>query len=288
MRARLSILLLLSLALGCTKTSNTSASSSGDAVAAVDTAASALTPDSKAAARATWDAMNAASNAFEPSAYDHYAPKAVLKVKRHAANGNVTERGFAVSMFLPLVDQLMESAKLLNDQATYENVTMEPDGERWKISASRYSTVKCATDPDYYALLGKADDGRWLIDEEFATVMAVSNCAPNPDEARRVLGELKAQLDPQLPLTLDDETRLDTVVVDDLTLVTTATLTNTSSTYGEMDEFLAEMRKVAMKQGCGLPSSKYVLHHGGTVRYVYMTNDDKVALDMALTSKECQ
>lgn len=244
--------------------------------------------DGKAEARAAFDKMVETSNAFEAGTYALYSSGSVLKTRRTLDDGTEKEQGFLVAMIRQMLPQLMAAAKLVDDRATYENVVMTADGERWKITADRYSTVKCQTDKEYYALLGKSDKGIWLIEEEFAVTFAASLCPENADEARRVFGALKDSITPMLPLEVDADTRLDTLVVDDLLMTYSYTLPTTASNDPKTAEFIALLENVIKKQACGLPSHKHALHHGGSARFVYQTSDAKPFLDKTYSKADCE
>jgi len=245
-------------------------------------------PDGRAEAKATFDKMVETSNAFQAETWDLYSPTSVLKTRRVLSDGTEKEQTFAVAMVRQMVPQLMAAAKLIDDRARYENIVLTADGEKWRVSADRYSTVKCRMDKEFYAVIGKGEHGSWLIEEEFGVTSGESLCPANPEEARRVLGALRDSLLPMLPLEVDSDTRLDSVAVDDLVMTYSYTLPTTPSSDPQNAEITEVVEKVVMKQACGMPSLKHALHHGGSARFIYQTSDSKPFLDKVYAKADCE
>jgi hypothetical protein len=283
MNPRLLLLLLPVLVLGCPKKTDGAATSGGAAAAEPATPAG----DGKADARAVWDEMVARSDAFDPTVFDLYSSDAVLREKRTARSGAVTERSFLVAAFRPMAARIMEAAKLTDDKATYSEIAMEPDGERWKVSAKRYAKVKCITDDDYYAILARDSRGAFKIVEEYQVSFTVSQCPRDPAEARRLITDLDAGMAGRLPLDVSAGVRMDAVEVDDLLLTYRQTLTDVPSTHPDLEPMKAQLYADVRRQSCGLPDLKQILHHGGSVRFVLSTSDAKKAIEVTTAEADC-
>ena len=280
MNPRPLLLLLPLLLLGCPKKSEPA--SSGAAVA--DQAMGAA---SRAEAHGVWAEMIARSDAFDPKVFDLYSSDAILKERRHDRDGSVTERTFLVAAFRPLAKRIMEAAKVSGDGATYTDVVVSQDGTRWRITANRYSTVKCTTDTEYYALMAKRES-RWEVAEEFQVTHVKSQCPSDPEEARRMIGQVLTEMDGQLPKDLDGHTRLDAVEGADLSLTYRQTLTQVASSDPNLEPMKSQMYADARRQACGLTDQKQILHHGGSITYVINTSDGKKAIEVTTVEADCQ
>ncbi|MCO4769673.1 MAG: hypothetical protein KDA24_06540 [Deltaproteobacteria bacterium] len=262
------------------------AESADEAAARTPTAAE--DAEAKKGARAVWDKMVELGNAHDPAVFGLYADTAIMKVTRIGVGGGERTQNFAVAIFLPLADSIMANGRLTNDLAEYKNVEINPYGDGWKVTGSLYSTVNCTTDPDYYAVLNKNEDGIWQITEEGQKSWAAIQCKADPDVAKRIIEAVKADYAGKMPMTLNDETRLDSLTSQELKLTYNQTLVNIPSGAEGLNDYVPELAVAVQKMTCSLATSKSIMHHGGSVEYVMSSNDGKRIWDANFIASDCK
>jgi len=127
-------------------------------------------------ARAVFDRYMALGEAFDPAVAQLYTDDAVIKGLIRYPNG--TERGLKMSgaQWKKMVDAVIPLAKANNDISEYKDVRVEDIGGAIRISARRYSRVKCYWDPNHYMVLRKQPDGSMKITEEYMETQQHSDC----------------------------------------------------------------------------------------------------------------
>lgn len=208
-------------------------------------------------------------DAFDPATFDSYADDAVIHVTNLGPDGAEGAPGqLTMDQLRPIAGQLMEQAKASGDRTTYGKAKAKKDGDRWVVSAPSTSGRHCRTDPDYHAVFAERD-GAWKIVEEHITVWATSACADAPDALTLRLTELADGLRLQLPLELDEDSRVDGVSVEETALVM-AVHVHTLAADDPVVPGLGEALTPLVVQGvCQAAVFRQVIDLGGTIRYDY-------------------
>lgn len=235
-----------------------------------------------------WEAMVSKSAAHDPTVFGLYASDAVMKVTRVRKSGEEKVRNWAVGMFVPMAETIMMTGKMLDDRAEYRGLEVTPYGDNWKFSASLYSTMKCTTDPDYSAVIGKDSNGNWKILEERQTSWEAIQCEPDTERAKTIITRLYDEAIKAKGQVQKDTVRLDDLTREDLRITYGMTLVQVPSTMEGLDEYTLGLPEPVRLQVCGIPASKMILHHGGAIKYVYSTSDGKTLYEAEFTGEACE
>lgn len=114
--------------------------------------------------------------AYDVGLAELYANDAVIRSERHYPHGETRAIQVSGQQWKALIVNVMPQAKARQDRSTYANVKVSVSGNRAKISADRYSELKCYTDPAYYMVIERRSDGEYRIVEEYTQTRPQSNC----------------------------------------------------------------------------------------------------------------
>lgn len=225
--------------------------------------------------------------AYDPATFDSYADDAVIHVTNVGADGAPGAPGrMTMDQIRPLADKLMEQARSTGDRTTYGKAKAKKDGDRWVVSAPATSARRCRTDPDYHVVFAE-QDGAWKIVEEHVTVWATSACADAPDALTQRLKELSDGLRLQLPLVLDEDSRLDAVSVEGQTL-RMGVLVHTLTADDPVASGIGDVLTPLVVQGvCEAPPFRQIVDLGGTIRYDYRYADGEPGPQIAVGPGAC-
>jgi len=237
-------------------------------------------------ALAVWQKHIALEAAFDPASVDLLTEDSVMLADRVAADGSVERQELAIAKVRAQWPQIMASAKAMDDRSTYDDVAIAPDPRGFRVTARRTSLRKCSEDPGYSAILVKTDAG-WRLAEQYSKVFAQSQCPPDEKRAAALATENAALYAPQLPLQVDDETRLDTIVAEGPLLRWQYTLVSIPSTFERMDTLMGVMGPLTLKSTCGMANLRTLLDAGGTVVYEYTGSDGKPIPGFRYTGADC-
>lgn len=115
-------------------------------------------------------------DAFDPALADLYRDESRIQARRKVGVGNDRLMDVTGAQWRPLVRNAMPAAKARGDSARFTNVRAEPQGERTRVRAERYSLLKCYTDKDFYVVIARDREGKLYIAEEFSETQANSSC----------------------------------------------------------------------------------------------------------------
>jgi len=245
-------------------------------------AAPAATADAdRDAALAAWQTMVERGNAGDPTSLDLMTSDGVLETVRTEASGETRTLELPFAKLRPIWPQTMMIARMRGDIDEFRDVRIEEDGEGWRIRAVRYSQLKCTDDPNYTATVVREDDA-WKVGRISTATVAETQCAPSIETARGIAARIVTEIAPLTPLTLDADTRLDSIEADGAALTYRQTLVTTPASEVEQigDVFLP----ILTKQVCTNPPTKLLVHHGGTTQFVYVTNDGEKTLEFEVAS----
>lgn len=116
-------------------------------------------------ARQVFERYVSLAEAFDSAAADLYEDTALIKNKRTYPTGEVRELTMPAPQYKELIRQAMPLAKARGDRNRYSEISYSVEGERVRISATRYSVLKDYSSP-ISLLVGPGPAGQWLIYEE--------------------------------------------------------------------------------------------------------------------------
>lgn len=182
----------------------------------------------------------------------------------------------------------MEIGKQRGDKSEFSDVTISVKNNKARISASRYAFVKCFNDTRYYMIVSKNKNGELQILKESMESPRISKCdnTANNDLALVLQGTAK-MTNKQLPIMVDDETKLERVSSEGNTLTYHYELVNYISTELDADALAHSIKPMVTQQTCSMAKLKSILYQGGSVSYQYNGKDKKPILIVNINNNSC-
>ena len=116
--------------------------------------------------RAVFESFVMLERKFDPAAADLYADEAILRHTRHLSNRTTRLITLPASKFKPLMRETMPVAKQHNDTSLYTNVVVKQEGEKVRLTCTRYSELKRYT--GRFTVVFANQGGKWQIVEEIS------------------------------------------------------------------------------------------------------------------------
>lgn len=102
---------------------------------------------------------------FDVAATECYSDEARIVNRRTYPTGQVREMEMTGAEYKKLIQKVMPLAALKNDRSQYNEIQLKAEGERVRLTATRFSERKQYSSP-YSALLARKPNGEWTIVEE--------------------------------------------------------------------------------------------------------------------------
>jgi hypothetical protein len=118
-------------------------------------------------AKKCFDRYVALEAAFDPAAADLYADDAKIQNTRTYPTGQKRVQTIPAPAYKALIRQAMPLAKQRGDTNTYSEIKFTQEGDKVRVTASRYSNLKKYSSP-LSLLVGPNKEGVWLIYEELS------------------------------------------------------------------------------------------------------------------------
>lgn len=229
-------------------------------------------------------------NNFDSSISNLYSDNAVVHTKRTGPDGKVQELKMTGMQWKDLIQKAMPAAKSRGDVSKYSNVKYSTDGHKVKIKADRYSVLKCYSDIGYYMVVEKQGD-EFKIIEEYSESQVASSCKEvKVDGLTDLMRLTKKQLDPHLPIEIDDDTRLDSVNIKENTFEYQYTLVTVDLQADAIDKdsFNQTMQPIVVQQSCTMPNLRPLIDQGAVISYVYNDKNGNVVTEISVDKGSCK
>ena len=214
--------------------------------------------------------------AYDTSVSELYSDKAVLRALRKMPDGKNRILQMDGSKWKSAIKDTMEIAKQRGDQSEFSNISVSVDGNKAKISASKYSTIKCFTDNKYYMQVEEQSDGTLQIIEESMESPMESSCKNTANnDLDLVLQGAAKMINKQLPLMVDSDSKLVKATAEGKTLTYHYTLIKYSADDLDPEALKETLKPMVTQQTCTMPNLRPVVDKGATIRYQYNGNDEK-------------
>ena len=116
-------------------------------------------------AQELWDDFVELGTGFDAALADLYADDAVIHLTRRYPDGRTRTLQLSGKEYKPMVRQAMPIARNRGDVDVYSNVKFEDLGDRTRITATRYGTLKKYRAP-HELIVGKVGSSGWKILKE--------------------------------------------------------------------------------------------------------------------------
>ncbi len=224
---------------------------------------------------------------FDSSVATLYSDNAKIHSYRVYPHGLERSMELSGAQWKELVVQTMPLAKSKNDLSQFSDIEYVKTKSGFKIKANRYSVRKCYIDKGYFMVIERTLNKEYQIIEEYMETQPQSNCVLKSDDLAQLLTNAKNQIEGHLPLMVDEETRLDSVIINSdtfyyiYTLVTVAPGEFTSSS-------LTEIAKPAnLNSTCNMQNLKPLIEAGATLAYTYKDKTGQEITTMMFNKGHC-
>ena len=126
-----------------------------------------LAADSTGKARDFFERYVALGRAFDPATADLYSDEAKIQNTRTYPTGEKRTLTMPAPIYKKLISGAMPLAKVRGDTSTYSDIKYTAEGERIRITCTRFSELKKYSSP-LSLLVGPNKNGKWLIFEEIS------------------------------------------------------------------------------------------------------------------------
>ncbi len=217
-----------------------------------------------------------------------YSDQANILAVRVLPDGSEQKMAIDGKKWKQLIVDSMDIAKQRGDSSKFSDVSFTRDGDGMKITASRYSAIKCFQDKDYYMILKEREDGQIEIVEEFTRSPQKSNCEKIAEnDLVLVLQATVKAVSKQLPVMLDSDTRLEKISSEGKVLTYQYELVNYASKDLDAIALMKAVKPMVIKQTCTTPNLKSIVDQGGTVSYLYDGKDKVQVIEINVNKQNC-
>ena len=114
---------------------------------------------------------------FDPAIGQYYSDEATLTITQIRVGHEPRSMQLTGSKLKAILPAAMPIARATNDRNKYSDIRVEKEtGDRFKISASRYSEKKCYLDENYFMVVVPNENSGFIIIEESAVSQQHSSC----------------------------------------------------------------------------------------------------------------
>mgnify|MGYP001259438672 CR=1 FL=1 len=118
-------------------------------------------------AKKFFDQYVALEAAFDPATADLYSDDAKIQNTRIYPDGRKRTLTMPAPAYKTLIKQVMPSAKLRGDTNKYSDIKITQEGDKFRVTATRFSNLKKYSSP-LSLLIGRDKNDVWLIYEELS------------------------------------------------------------------------------------------------------------------------
>jgi hypothetical protein len=230
-------------------------------------------------------------NEFNSKVIDFYLDDAVITSLRRLSDGEEQTFKFKGRNWKELQKRTWELSKKRNDRNYFSNVSVSIDENSGKITATRYSILKCYSDKNYYMKVKKIDNSIYITEEHMESVIE-SACEEEQKNSVELLLQMVAKImSDRLPLKIDSESELHSVISDKNTLTYKYRLTRISK--NELSESkvdsLNEMAATSLPiEICTDSKRLSLLKKGAVLKFVYLSRDNEVLIKKSIGMNDCK
>jgi hypothetical protein len=229
------------------------------------------------------------SNAYDLTVLDLYADNAKIIFNGKSTDGIEHRMSMTGKQLKTMLLENWENLRSMNDRSTFSQVEINRNGDSARITASRYSYLKCTIDNKYYMIVSRDRDKKLYISEEFAEVQANSICKDgiNSNVALQ-LPIMVNIINKNLPMQIDPETRIEKVEAKDKEITFTYQMIHFSREELDKDKFEMNMVPDVISNSCKTDGIRKMLDLGALMRLKYLDKDGLPFTQINVTKKDCE
>ena len=235
-------------------------------------------------AKKVFEDMVELTNSFDPSALSLYSDDAKNIVARFdVITGVSSPIEISISHVKPIADRIMQEARKNNDTSIYSNIKYLIEKDQIKVTATRYSTYKCFTDKDYYAIIKKIEES-YKITKEYAVSSIRSNCEVIKENLEEVLKKRAEVTKGLAPFQLDEYTWLDNATADKKVLTQELRVMDSLG----LKEINGNFKKNYLEVSCNSADPKHILDLGGEIRVIFKNESGNNLGEVYFSKESCK
>lgn len=224
---------------------------------------------------------------FDVSFTKLYSDEANITVIRKMPDGINKTLNIKGKKWKEMITDSIEFAKQRGDKSEFSNVNIKVNDNRAKITANRYSTIKCFNDNNYSLAIEKGIDNKLQIVEEFIESPLQSSCTDKKNDIPLLLQGVVKVTNKQLPVMVDSDTRLDKVSSESSTLIFHYTYIKLLSTEFDVAVLEQNLRPLFNQRSCTKPNLKPIIKQGASISYRFSGKDKKQILTIDVNANSC-
>ncbi len=188
-----------------------------------------------------------------------------------------------------MIREQMDLVKKADSTSDYSEISVEVEGNKATIKATRYSNFKCFTDNKYFMVVEKQADGLLQIVEEFIEEPIETNCEKMSDKQLTVMLEsMVIEANNSFPVMLDSETRLEQISSEGKTITYHYTMVNFMSSMLDEKKFLGVMSPNIIKQMCNSTTLRTYMDMGALFEHSYRGKDNMEVATIPVDITDCK
>ncbi|MBC8285507.1 MAG: hypothetical protein H8E32_16970 [Nitrospinae bacterium] len=228
-------------------------------------------------------------NSYDLAIAELYSDKAKVEVLSVLPDGveSITRmNGKKVKEMIPRQMDLVKQAESQND---YSNISVEIDGNKATVRATRYSSFKCYKDNKYYMVIETQTDGTMLIVEESYEEPVQTSCAElSENQLAIMLQSMVLEANNSFPVMIDAETRIEKTSSEGKTFKYHYTLINFFSSMIDPGKFAATMQPNVVQQMCTNSTLRTFLDMGAIFQHIYKGKDNMEITTLQVAKPDCE
>ncbi len=228
------------------------------------------------------------SDNFDMAVSELYSDEAKITAIRKMPDGIEQTMTVDGKRWKQMLIDTMELGKQRGDRSEFSDIKVLVQNNRAKVTANRYSTIKCFNDSRYYMTIEKGNNKELKIIEEFMESPLQSSCANSPkDDISLVLQATVKMINKQLPVMVDSDTQLEKTSSEGNKLIYHYVLVNYLSEELDAAALDQSIRPMVVQQTCTMTNLKPVVDQGGSISYRYSGKDQKQILEIVIDKSSC-
>ncbi len=187
------------------------------------------------------------------------------------------------------IHEQMDLIKKSESTSDYSNISVQIEGNRATIKATRYASFKCFKDNKYFMVIETQKDGTLQIVEEFMEEPIKTHCKEMSEKKLAILLQSMAvEANNNFPMMVDTETRLEKTSAKGKTFTYHYTLVNIMSSMVNPKLFKETMAPNIIKQMCSNSTLRTYLDMGATLEHSYKGKDQMPIAAMQVVRTDCK
>ncbi len=224
---------------------------------------------------------------FDPEVIDLYSDQVVVSAVQILPDGGQRTLQLKGEQWKEMLRDSLGLAKKRGDRSEYTNIAVEHLEDGARITADRYSTVKCFQDDGFHLRVRKEADGQLRIVEAAMQSPMQTRCEGSENDVELVLQGAVDMLSKQLPIMVDQDTQLKRVSSDGKVLTLHYVLVNITVEELDLEAYAEAMRPALLQNSCTVPSFKGLIDQGGRLAYSYRDRDGREIYNLQLGAEDC-